>query len=186
MKIYSHSKLSMFEQCKLKYKFKYIDKIIPEIERSIEAHLGDSVHQALEWLYKQVKQKNTPPIDEFISIYGRIWEENYKPEIVIVKKDITPGDYFNQGIKFLVEYYLSNKPFDDNTIEIEKRIIINLDGSGKYKIQGFIDRIVHNLDKGEYEIHDYKTNSSLPLKEKVDNDRQLALISSFSISSSTS
>jgi len=56
MAIYSHSKLSTFEKCPLKFKFRYIDKIIPEIQKSIESHLGSSVHDALEWLYIQVKQ----------------------------------------------------------------------------------------------------------------------------------
>jgi len=52
---YSHSKLSTYEQCKLRYKLKYIDKIIPEVEKSIESHLGSVVHETLEWLYNSVK-----------------------------------------------------------------------------------------------------------------------------------
>src|SRR3989344_5583458 len=37
MVLYSHSKISTFEKCKLKYKFRYIDKIEPEI-KEIEIH----------------------------------------------------------------------------------------------------------------------------------------------------
>jgi len=95
--------------------------------------------------------------------------------MVIVKENLTPKDYFERGTKFLIDYYNSNKPFDDNTIEIEKRIFIELEG--KYKIQGFIDRLVHNIENNEYEIHDYKTSNNLPKKEQVDNDKQLALYS---------
>ena len=87
------------------------------------------------------------------------------------------SDYFNKGIKFLVNYYLNHKPFDDNTIEVEKEILINLDGKGEYKIRGFIDRLSYNLKTGEYEVHDYKTSNNLPSQEKIDNDRQLALYS---------
>ena len=72
---------------------------------------------------------------------------------------------------------MKHHPFDDNTIEVEKRIIIELDKSEGYKIQGFIDRIVYNLEKDEYEIHDYKTSNFLPTQESMDNDRQLALYS---------
>ena len=36
--IYSHSRLSTFEQCPFKFKLRYIDEIEPEIEKTIEAH----------------------------------------------------------------------------------------------------------------------------------------------------
>jgi putative RecB family exonuclease len=175
MVIYSHSKLNTFEQCPLKFKHKYIDKIISDIE-SIESHLGKVVHNTLEWLYKKVKDK-IPTIDEVITHYATTWEEKYKPTIVIVKKELTAKEYFNKGVEFLVNYYTKNYPFKDNTLEIEKKILINLDEEGKYNLQGFIDRLSHNSETGEYEIHDYKTANNLPSKEKIDNDRQLALYS---------
>ena len=38
VKRYSHSKLSTFEQCPIKFKYKYIDKIPVEFKKTIEAH----------------------------------------------------------------------------------------------------------------------------------------------------
>jgi len=175
MVVYSHSRLSTFEQCPLKFKYRYIDKIIPEIEKTIEIHLGSTVHDALEWLYIQIQNKKLPTIDEIIVYYAEKWEENYKPEIIIVKNGITTKDYFNKGVQFILNYYTKNHPFDDGTIEIEKKILINLDEEGKYKLQGFIDRLVHNIETGKYEVHDYTTAYFLPNQEKFDHDRQLAL-----------
>ena len=177
MPIFSHSRLSTFEQCKLKYRFRYIDKIIPDIEKTIESHLGNVVHSTLEWLYNQVKKNRIPTIDEFIMKYSEIWKQEYEEEIPIVRKQMTAGDYFNKGIQFLVDYYMRHKPFDDNTIAVEKEIIFNLDDNGDYKIRGFIDRLVYNLDTKEYEVHDYKTSNNLPKQEILDKDRQLALYS---------
>lgn len=171
---YSHSKLSTFEKCPLKFKFKYIDKIIPEIEKTIESHLGSTVHDALEWLYTQIKNNKIPSIEEVITHYSEKWQKTYKPEIVIVKRDLTTTDYFNKGIQFIVDYYTKNKPFNDNTLEVEKKINLKL---GEHNIIGFIDRLVYNTEKDEYEIHDYKTANNLPLKEDVENDRQLAIYS---------
>ena len=37
MAVYSHSKLSAFEQCPLKFKYRYIEKKTPDIEKTIEA-----------------------------------------------------------------------------------------------------------------------------------------------------
>jgi putative RecB family exonuclease len=175
MAMYSHSKLSSFEQCKLRYKFRYIDKIKPEIEKSIEAHLGTAVHSALEWLYKQVQENKIPEIDDLLVTYTEEWQKEFSPGILIVKKHLTSQDYYNKGIKFLIDYYFTNKPFDENTLELEKRIFLNL--TDQHKLQGYIDRLTYNLQTNEYEIHDYKTANSLPSQKKIDNDRQLALYS---------
>ena len=40
MTVYSHSRLSCFEQCPPKYKLNYIDKVETEVEEGIEAFLG--------------------------------------------------------------------------------------------------------------------------------------------------
>jgi putative RecB family exonuclease len=173
--IYSHSKLSTFEQCPLKYKFKYIDKIPPVVEQSIESHLGKTVHTALEWLYTKVKEGFKPELQQVIDYYYETWQANYKPTYVIVKKQLTEKDYFNSGLKFIIDYYIKHTPFDDNTLELEKRIFFHLDNTKDYRIQGFIDRLVYNKQNDEYEIHDYKTSNSLPSQINIENDRQLSL-----------
>ncbi len=178
MTIYSHSRLSSFEQCPLKYKLKYIDKIKPEVEKTIESHLGNCAHCTLEWLYKIILEKApTPSLEEVIEYYCKEWETQYTEDVLIVKKNLTQKDYFNKGVKFLIDYYQKHKPFVDGTLELEKKIMITLGENGQYKLTGFIDRLVYNKEKDEYEIHDYKTANSLPSKEKVKNDRQLALYS---------
>jgi putative RecB family exonuclease len=177
MAVYSHSKLSTFEQCKYKYKLRYIDKIPSPVEKSIEAHLGTCVHDALEWMYKEVLKKRVPELDEVIEKYTNCWQEDYKENFLIVKKEFKPEDYFNKGVKFLIDYYLKHKPFNDGTLELEKRIWLNLDKNSPHKIIGFIDRLVYNKEEKKYEIHDYKTAQSLPDRNKFEEDRQLALYS---------
>ncbi len=175
MVIYSHSRLSTFEQCPYKFKLRYIDKIIPEIENTIESYLGGIVHETLEWVYIETKNGGVPTIDSMIVYYSELWEKEFKPETRIVRKNMSAKDYFNKGIKFLLDYYMRHSPFRDGTIEVEKKIIIELDENSK--LQGFIDRFVYNDENEEYEIHDYKTANSLPSREKIDSDRQLALYS---------
>jgi putative RecB family exonuclease len=177
MSIYSHSKIETFEQCKLKFKYRYIDKIIPEIAKSIEAHLGESVHKTLEWLYIQVLKNTIPSINEVISFYSEKWQESYSPDIPIFNKTLTAKDYFNRGVEFLVNYYMKHHPFQDNTIATEKRIEINLDETGEKKLVGYIDRLAHNLENNEIEIHDYKTSNTIMMKEKIENSRQLSIYS---------
>jgi RecB family exonuclease len=172
---YSHSRLSTFEQCKLKYKFKYIDKLKPDFEKTIESHLGSCVHNVLEWFYKNILKKRIPSLDELILEFTKNWKKEYKQNFKIVKNNLKAEDYFSKGIKFLIDYYIENQPFNDGTIEIEKKIEILIHPERKHKIIGFIDRLAYNLEKNRYEIHDYKTAGTLPSQEKIDSDRQLAI-----------
>lgn len=178
MTIFSHSRIATFEKCPLRFKYKYLDKLQPEIETTIEAHLGTAVHNTLQWIYETVQQSKdwSPKIDELIQKYTEEWQKEFSHEkIKVVKQGMTARDYFNKGIQFLIDYYTKHTPFKDGTIECEKGVLIELDENGLYKIQGFIDRLVYNLETGEYEVHDYKTANTLPTQEEMDKDRQLAL-----------
>lgn len=172
---YSHSRLSTFEQCPYRYKLKYLDKMPPEIEATIEGHLGTCIHLTLEWLYKNVLEKNIPTLDEVILNFTNNWDKHFSPKIVVIKEGLTYCDYFQKGVSFLIDYYSINSPFEEGTLELEKEILFPLDDEGNYEIWGFIDRVCLNPKTGEYEIHDYKTANFLPSQEKMDCDRQLAL-----------
>lgn len=177
MTLYSHSRISTFEQCPLKYKFNYIDKVKVEFEQTIEAFMGGVVHDVLEKIYIDVKFCRIPSKDEILEFYEEKWDESWSGEIKIVKKNYSAKDYFNMGKKFLVDYYETYHPFNQTTVlSTEERILVSLGENEEYKLQGYIDRLDYAGD-GIYEIHDYKTNSRIKLQEDVDEDRQLALYS---------
>jgi putative RecB family exonuclease len=174
--IYSHSRLESFEKCRLKFKYRYIDKIIPDIGKSIEAHLGSVVHAVLEWLYLEIKNNNkTQPIEQVITYYADQWKKDFTPDIIIVKKEFSEKDYFNKGVDFLVKYYTKHYPFKEKTIAVEHKIDLQLNED--IRIIGYIDRLVENLETHEIEIHDYKTANSMPRREQIESNRQLALYS---------
>ncbi len=175
MVIYSHSRLSSFEQCPLKYKFKYIDKAPPDYESSIEAFLGKKAHETLEWLYGLPHKKNIE-LDSVIAYFIERWNADFNDQIKIVKEEMRSDHYLNKGMRFLINYFTKNYPFEDNTIATEKKIFVRLDQSGKYQLLGFIDRLVHHTNSNIFEIHDYKTGS-LKSQHELDSDRQLALYS---------
>ena len=175
MSVYSHSRLNCYEQCPQKYKLKYIDKVKTEVEQSIEAFLGSRVHETLEKLYQDLKYQKMNTLDELLDFFHNEWKKNWDDSIVIVKEEYGPENYIKMGEKFITDYYNKYKPFDQGrTISLEERVLITLDDAGEYKLQGFIDRVMESKE-GYYEVHDYKTNSRLPLPDYLDNDRQLAL-----------
>jgi len=175
MKVFSHSRLSCYEQCPRKYKLKYIDRVETEVEQSIEAFMGSRVHETLEKLYRDLQYEKVNSLEELLEFFRSEWKDNWDDSIVIVKEEYGPDNYLGMAERFVVDYYNTYKPFDQGrTISIEERILINLDDSGNYKLQGYIDRVMETAE-GYYEVHDYKTNSRLPLPEYIENDRQLAL-----------
>lgn len=177
MPIYSHSKLSTFEQCPLKFRFRYVDKLTPDFEEFIEGFLGSKVHETLEWIYQQISQGILLELDSIVHQYIKNWNKDFNHKIKIINQEFNSEYYFNQGIIALINYFLENAPFKDNTIATEKRVLVNLDPQGKYKVQGFIDRLVHNKETNIFEIHDYKTSNFLKTQEELDKDKQLALYS---------
>lgn len=124
-----------------------------------------------------MKNGKTFELDEVIQHFVISWNNDFTNSIKIIKPDLNLEHYFNKGIKFLINYFMKHKPFKDNTIATEKKVFVNLDNKGEYKLIGYIDRLVHNRDLNILEVHDYKTSSSIKSQQELDNDRQLALYS---------
>ncbi len=172
MPSFSHSKLASYQQCPQKYKFRYIDEIPPPI-RSIELHLGDSVHRALEKLYADAKQGQVMPLDDLLACFQQKWDEGFSPQLRIVRAGATARTYLEMGRKMLADYYWSFHPFTQSTtLELEEKFIFPL--SEQHEMRGIIDRLAKNND-GTLEIHDYKTSRRLPNPAQIAGDVQLAL-----------
>jgi putative RecB family exonuclease len=174
---YSHSKLSCFEQCNLKFKFHYIDHVETEdCEEGVEAFLGKKVHETLAKLYSDLKFEKLNTLKELLAFFHDEWKKNWNENIVIVKKGLTEENYLNMGERFIIDYYNRYKPFKQaKVIGTEIMVQIKLNGKGTdYSLIGYVDRL-DDCGNGLYEVHDYKTNSNLPIQEYLDEDRQLAL-----------
>jgi putative RecB family exonuclease len=175
MTLFSHSRLSCFEKCPLKFRFKYIDKLESPREQGVEAFLGSLVHSTLEKLYKDLRFKKLNTLDELLKWFREEWKRNWSSDILIVRKQFTQENYRKMAEDYIRDYYKRYKPFDQNrTIALEEKVMITLDPEGRYRLQGYIDRLAY-AGKGVYEIHDYKTNFNIPIKQYIDDDRQLAL-----------
>lgn len=173
--IYSHSRLKTYENCPRKFAFQYIEKPDIESRDSVEAFMGTVVHNSLEHLYQMVMMERVPKWEEIRDFYEDYWEKNWKDNILIVNKSLTGNDFRNVGRRCLQDYFVAHFPFaEGRVLGLEERILVDLDGTGEYKLQGFIDRL-QLADDGVTEIHDYKTSRRLPSQEEIDRERQLAL-----------
>ena len=173
MPLYSHSRLSTFEQCRLKFKYTYLDRL-PREEESIEAFVGQRFHEAMEKLYGELAFR-VATADELKAFFDAQWEKNFGPHVHIVKRGREPEGYRAIGLKAIDDYCRRYAPYDDaRTLGVERRLIVDLDDSGERRVQCYLDRIAARHD-GVVEIHDYKTSASLPTQAQLDRDRQLGL-----------
>jgi len=174
MTCYSHSRLSTFEQCQYKYKLHYIDKIKVDIPTTIEAFMGDLVHQTLEKLYKDLKFQKINSLKELLKFYNELWEKEFTDDILVVKEEYSTENYRKMGEQYIIDYYTQYTPFNQITIlGLETMDKMRLSDGSHYHVR--IDKLGCNGDT--YFVCDYKTNSRLKNQEEADADRQLAMYS---------
>lgn len=172
---YSHTRLSTFEQCPLKYRFDYIEK--PEVEAfdGVEAFLGSRVHESLEQLYKDVQMGRVLTREELLQDFSDRWKKEWHDGVRVSNPRYTVAHYRKVGERCLTDYHRRHHPFDtDRTLGTEVEVSFSLDGKGGYRMRGYIDRLSRE-GEGRYAIHDYKTGGRLPTRKSLDEDRQLAL-----------
>jgi len=175
MPVYSNSKLSCFEQCSLRYKYEYIDKLEKPTEETVEQFLGSRVHDALEKLYKDLKFQKPDSLEELLEFYNSEWKKGWSSSIILVRKEYSEENYRKMGEQYLTNYFRHYHPFNQSvTLATEHKLSLNLDPEGKYRITGKIDRLSCAED-GTYEIHDYKTSFAMTPHSYLETDRQLPL-----------
>lgn len=174
--MYSNSRIEAFEQCPRKYKFRYVDNLRMDTE-GIEAFVGKRVHEALEKLYKDLKYTKLNSLEDLLAFYETEWEKNWHSKVRIVRPGITAGHFFALGQECIKTYYQRYQPFNQSkTLGLEERVELQLtQGTKSYSVLGFIDRLAWIPETETYEIHDYKTGSTVPTQADADSDRQLAL-----------
>ena len=110
-----------------------------------------------------------------MALYDGNWKETFSDKITIVRTEYTPDHYRQVGERCVTGYYRRYEPFDQaTTLGLEERVQLTLDADGRYRLQGYVDRLAR-AGRGVYEIHDYKTSSSLPTDGDLRRDRQLTL-----------
>ena len=176
---YSVSQIQVYLQCPLKYRYRYIDKILtPEFVETTDTLLWTLVHESLQNLYNSVNIFNNPTKEQFIADYYELWAKKEKEiaenwwEILNHHADLTIDDFKRRWEVYLSRYYDKHSPFKDlQVISTEKQISFQLDEWINFL--WFIDR----LDKvgDTFIINDYKTNKTLPTEEKDQYIEQLTL-----------
>lgn len=126
--------------------------------QSIEAFVGDRVHETLEYLHGHhwMQHRICSP-RELANVYRNRWSEEWHAGVRVPRW--REGRYFDEGLMCIGNYYEANYPFDQSrTLNIEADLTFQIEDEWGNIIEfsGRADRIASRPD-GTIEIHDYKT-----------------------------
>ncbi len=146
---FSFSKLSLYEECPLKYKFKYVDKL-PEKPKPYFA-FGNSVHAALEFFHDP-SHKEAPPLDRLLAAFKEEWDAKDWRAKGYPDPSRSDADYQN-GLKMLTGYYKKHHAAFAPPFLVEYSTDVAVDG---LLVRIIADKIEH-AGNGELVLIDYKT-----------------------------
>ena len=159
----SPSKIKAYDECKKKYKFKYIDYLRDTYNKDSNTdalQYGSFIHKVLEEGYQASSVKELKKI-------AVEYRENYKfPNAKLKNLDKTLENFYNFN-KQLHEHVSTELPF-----EVQMK--------GDYKLNGIIDRVVKGKT-GKYLVIDYKTSKRPATSTELYKDPQL-IIYAYAIS----
>lgn len=150
---FSYSKLSLYEECPLKYKFKYLDKL--KEEPKFYFAFGSSIHTALEFLYS-VKAPPFPTIAEVHEAFRRDWEAKSWLEKGYRTPEKADADY-RKGLEMLTAYYEHNRDRLAPPFLLEYSTDVAVDG---LKVRIIADKIEYR-GGGRILVTDYKTGKDV-------------------------
>lgn len=157
----SHSSISLYTECPLKYKLKYVDGI-PEKPKHFFA-FGQSVHLALEFFYGG-KGPEAPSLEDLLQSLKDNWVSTG------YRDGAQEAEYFMQGKDILTRYYKKNAKDFALPLHVEYGFQLTVEG---VPVTGKVDR-VDRLPDGRLSIVDYKTGKALAV-DRIETDAQLTM-----------
>lgn len=164
LQTFSFSRVTTFEQCARRYRYRYVDGV-REAFQSIEAFMGQQVHAAVEWLFRQRDAGCPPRVDEAVRFYSAAFDAAYadaRGALKVIKQGMKVEDYRRSGAEMLADFHRARFEGDGfETIGLERHFVLEIDGGRRF--QGFIDRLARDRS-GTLHIIDYKTGGRPPLR----------------------
>ena len=150
---FSYSKMSLYEECPLKYKFKYIDKLKEKPKYYFA--FGSSIHSALEFLYA-VKAPPFPRLEEVHDFFRRDWASKSWLEKGYATPERSDAD-LEKGLRMLTAYYEHNRERFAPPFLVEYSTDVAVDG---LLVRIIADKIEYS-GGGRVLVTDYKTGKDV-------------------------
>ena len=148
---YSQSKMGLYRECPLKYKFRYILKI-PEKPKYFFT-FGTILHSVMEYLYSTPQ---FPSLDEALKFFKQKWSAQTWQEKGYGSAE-KEQEGFLEGQEIIKKYYAKHVADNLHPLSTEMKVYADIDG---LTVMGIVDRIDY-LGGGKLAILDYKTGKTL-------------------------
>ena len=156
----SSSRLSTWQQCRLKYYFRYVLGL--QKPKSAALHVGSSIHTVLKFWNKARWTSEQPSLKQLHDVFSASWLENQAEEPVEWGED-SEDEQKKTGWR-LLETYFRESPIqpDEKPEAVEVSVEADLSKHGLPKLIGIIDLVRHGG-----QIVDFKTSGKTPDPEQV-------------------
>ncbi|MBF0231089.1 MAG: PD-(D/E)XK nuclease family protein [Desulfamplus sp.] len=178
----SHSQISTYQNCSLKYFFRYVEGRKAE-SVNISVTVGSSIHTALATLYRSIKANHTEPLEAITETFKTCLSldiENSELPIIYSKTTPDKESAIAMGVKMLEVFYNTVNIGDYSVVDVELPLSAQLyTHEGKptdFKLVGIIDLLLKS-PSGDLLVVDFKTASKSISKTAVDEDTQLTAYS---------
>ena len=173
MEYLSSSRINLYLNCSLKYKFNYVDKLPKPFKPSALA-FGSAVHSTIDWFHREEMNGNGVTLEKLEKIFDADWYVQ-KTEGNISYKDGESQLILSQLGKSLLGLYFQNPVKEIKASEVPFTIPLVDPDTGKgpgINLEGFFD-----LLEGEDTIVEFKTSARTMYQEDVDDHLQLTAYS---------
>jgi len=173
----SYSQLSLYLECPLKYRFRYIDEIKAEGISSAMA-FGKAIHEALAQFYRESMDGVPFSLSGFLNAFAEAWEDEYVRNDVVYKEGETFESLLAQGEALLRVFARERLP-TMRVIAVEVPFEFNLENpeTGEefpIPIKGIID-LIEEDDSGTLWVVDHKTSARAFSEQQLNADLQLMI-----------
>ena len=160
----SYSRVSLWEQCPLAYRFRYHDRLETG-ESKDAAQLGSAVHAAIEAIEREhVQEERCGVLSRERAIYH--WQQAFKDA------GLAGAGVFQEGLQLVLGFVRDQGPLDAyDVVAIEEPFELRI---GEHTVIGFIDR-VDRIDDETIDVIDFKTSRLLFTHDELDTNLQLSL-----------
>jgi len=156
--LYSFSRVKTYHHCPARYRYRYLQGMA-EAFRSIESFVGQAVHAALEWLYRERIAGREPTRAGAADALEADWTARWDRDVAIVR---TGGDLvrYRDGAHAMVARFVRGVFERDRseTLALEQRVSFRIDD--RLRFTGVVDRVGRTAG-GRLFVVDYKTSASV-------------------------
>jgi RecB family exonuclease/ribosomal protein L37AE/L43A len=158
--VYSYSRLVALDKCPRVYEYRYVLRK-REAFQSVEAFMGQTVHETLAWLYAERDGARAPTESQAQERFDADWDARLSPRVRVVRDGDSLEARRDLGRAMVARHHRDRFVHDrSETVAVERRLDVRLaDGSA---FRGIVDRIARTPDGG-VEVVDFKTTGRPPV-----------------------